>query len=200
MKVTMQLPSNSASLLLSVDVSKLKTNTHLEALYEFLEAKCIKLGVTYVSQYFSQSPTSLRDFIIFNHLYSAIFDLIHSFFLIIFIPPPAICFGYICFYIFQKCSPQADTLSTMAEKLFCIFCLLDTHCVVKSGSCDLFRHQLSVSSGNSSGHTVSTFLYGGIKMLFPGNNLGILVDPFVSCLGGMTPSKFIVEGIENYLS
>lgn len=63
-----------------VDASKLTINTHLETLCKFLETKHAKLGITYASQKFFQSLTTLGSFIIFNHLYSATFDLIQSFF------------------------------------------------------------------------------------------------------------------------
>lgn len=94
--------ANSASLLLSVDVSELKTNIHVETLDDILETKHTKLGVTYVSQNFSESPIFLRGLIIFKHLYSATFNLMHRFFSDYFyLPTPVIYFGYICFYIFQ---------------------------------------------------------------------------------------------------
>lgn len=70
---------------------------------------------------------------------------------------------------------------------------------MKFWSCDLLRLRLSVISGNSD-YAVSTFLSCGIKILFPDSNLGVLMDPFVPCLVGMTPSEFNAQGIENYLS
>lgn len=69
---------------------------------------------------------------------------------------------------------------------------------MNSCSFDLFRIFDSVSALGILLATEFSLSHAVAKMSFLGSNLGILMDPFVSCLVEVTSSKFNVQHIENY--